>query len=116
MIGTMERLLGVPPMSIFDQRATPMWPAFGATPNLRPYDSIEPTIVPFGDPGFPRDPPQGPFASWSKAQDFSVADGPCEQILNQAIWDSIRGTPHELGRRTCERQSHHRPAHGQHRP
>jgi phosphoesterase family protein len=54
MLATIERLLGLSPMSTFDLRATPMWKAFGPRPDMRPYDAIRPTAIPFGDPGYPR--------------------------------------------------------------
>lgn len=34
---TIEELLGMPPRSIFDQRATRMWASFAGRPDLRPY-------------------------------------------------------------------------------
>ena len=52
MLATIEDLLGLSPMSIFDQRATRMWPSFGSA-NLHPYNSIEPTVIPYHDPGYP---------------------------------------------------------------
>ena len=88
MLATIEDLLGLSPMSIYDQRATPMWGAFSARPNLRPYTTIQPEEVPFGDPGYPVNPP-GP--STSAGQDFTAPDAPNEQLLNQAIWESVRG-------------------------
>jgi YVTN family beta-propeller protein len=90
-LGTIERLLAMAPMSIFDQRATPMWAAFDRTANLRPYTALQPSVVPFGDPGFPVNPPNAPLAAGSAQQDFSVPDGPDEHLLNRAIWESIRG-------------------------
>ena len=90
MLGTMERLLGLPPMSAFDERATPMWNAFRRTANMRPYRAIEPTVIPFGDPGYPRNSRDAPLARASAAQDFSVPDGANEEILNAAIWASVR--------------------------
>jgi hypothetical protein len=90
MLATIEDLLGLSPMSIYDQRAIRMWPAFG-TANLRPYDAIMPSVIPYGDPGYPTNSPNAPLAALSAQQDFSVPDGPDEHILNQAIWQSIRG-------------------------
>jgi YVTN family beta-propeller protein len=92
MLATMERLLGLPPMSIFDQRAMPMWASFGSRPNLRAYDAITPSVIPFGDPGYPTNTASSPLAGQSAAQNFSVPDGPDKQVLNQAIWESIRGS------------------------
>ena len=91
MLATMEDLLGLSPMSIFDQRATPMWESFDAWPNMRPYDAIQPRVIPFGARGYPRNTADSPLAGQSAAQDYSAPDGADEQILNQAIWESIRG-------------------------
>ena len=52
MLATIEDLLGLSPMSIYDQRATRMWASFGSA-NLTPYDLIQPTVIPYGDPGYP---------------------------------------------------------------
>ena len=40
MVATLEDLLGLPPMTIVDQRATRMWKGFSRKPNFRPYDAI----------------------------------------------------------------------------
>jgi YVTN family beta-propeller protein len=56
MVATIEQLLGLPPMSINDQRATRMWPSFTAHPNFQPYDALQPTITPYGEPGAPKNP------------------------------------------------------------
>ena len=48
MVATVENLLGMPPMTIADQRATRMWKGFSPTPNLRPYDAIMPAVIPYG--------------------------------------------------------------------
>jgi hypothetical protein len=77
-------------MSTYDQRATRMWPSFGAI-NLAPYDAIQPSVIPYPDPGYPTNAANAPLGALSALQDFSVPDGPDEQILNEAIWRSIKG-------------------------
>jgi hypothetical protein len=42
MVKTIELILGLPPMSIFDLIANDMRQSFQATPHLTPYQSIEP--------------------------------------------------------------------------
>jgi len=91
MLATIEDLLGLSPMSIFDQRATRMWPSFGSVPNTTPYDLIQPTVIPYDDPGYPVNKRNAPLGALSAAQDFSIPDGPDEHILNQAIWQSVKG-------------------------
>jgi hypothetical protein len=91
MLATIEDLLGMAPMSIFDQRATRMWASFRRHPNPRPYSAIAPAVIPYDDPGYPTNPPDAPLAAESAAQDFSYPDAPDEHLLNTAIWKSIRG-------------------------
>jgi hypothetical protein len=55
-LATLEDLLGMAPMSTYDARATGMWPSFKRTPNLKPYEAITPSVVPFGAPGAPGQP------------------------------------------------------------
>ena len=42
-IRTIELILGMPPLSLFDALATPMYDAFTTQPDLTPYDAIQPT-------------------------------------------------------------------------
>ena len=91
MLGTIEDILGLDPMSIFDQRGARMWPSFARWPNMRPFDVLPTHVIPFGDPGYPRNGKNAPLAAASAAQDYSIPDGPDEQVLNEAIWRSIRG-------------------------
>jgi len=92
MLATIEGLLELSPMSSFDARATPMWNAFRPWPNMTPYDALEPTVIPFGDPGYPKNSKKSPLAFWSMHQNFSKPDGPNENVLNASIWQSIRHT------------------------
>ena len=55
-LSTLEALVGMPPMSTFDARAVRMWPAFQETPDLAPYEAIQPTVVPYGARGLPGEP------------------------------------------------------------
>ena len=91
MLGTIEDILGLDPMSIFDQRGTRMWPSFSRWAGMRPFTAIPTGVIPFGDPGYPRNPKTAPLAAASAAQDYSAPDAPDEQVLNEAIWRSIRG-------------------------
>jgi YVTN family beta-propeller protein len=90
-LATIEDLLGMAPMSVFDQRATRMWASFHDRPNLRPYQAITPAVVPFGAPGFPTNGADAPLARASDQQDFSVPDRVDEAILNAATWKSVKG-------------------------
>jgi YVTN family beta-propeller protein len=91
MLGTAEELLGLPPMSIVDARVSRMWKLFGDQPNLTPYDAIQPSVVPFGEPDAPINGANAPMAAQSATWDFSREDATPEVALNQAIWKSVKG-------------------------
>ncbi len=91
-LATLEDLLGMPPMSIFDARATRMWPSFRTTPNLKPYDAIQPSVVPFGAAGAPVNAIDAPLAALSAQMDFTRPDSAPEDALSEAIWKSVKGS------------------------
>jgi hypothetical protein len=95
-LATVEELLGLPPMSIFDARANRMWPSFARTPNMRPYDAIQPTVVPFGDPGAPVNSVAAPMAFESSLMNFSAPDAAPEYALNVATWKSVKGASSQM--------------------
>ncbi|MBU6411621.1 MAG: YncE family protein, partial [Verrucomicrobia bacterium] len=86
MLRTMELILGLQPMTQFDAAATPMFNAFQARPDLRPYDAAPPQV----------DLQERNTAkSWGSAasgkMNFSREDATGEQQLNEIIWHSVRG-------------------------
>ena len=91
MVATVENLLGMPPMTIADQRATRMWKGFSPTPNLHPYDAIRPAVIPYGAEGAPVNSDNAPLATASSRWNFAVEDATPEIPLNEAIWKSVRG-------------------------
>jgi hypothetical protein len=44
VVRTIELLLGLPPMTIYDALAPPMYDAFALQPDLHPYEAIGPQI------------------------------------------------------------------------
>jgi hypothetical protein len=92
LLATLERLLGLPPMSIVDQRAPAMWPAFSPKPNFTPYTAIQPQVTPFGANGVALNPAKAPMSKAAAGWDLSNADSAPDIALNQSIWKSIRGT------------------------
>jgi YVTN family beta-propeller protein len=90
-LATMEDLLGMRPMSVFDARAARMWPSFERRPNMRPYDAIQPTIVPFGDPDAPTNGANAPLAQLSAQMNFTKPDAAPANLLSEAVWKSVRG-------------------------
>jgi YVTN family beta-propeller protein len=91
MVATIEDLLGLPPMTITDQRATRMWANLGGRPHLEPYRLRRPQVVPFGDPGYPRNPANAPMAAQAARWKLGEADATPELELNRSIWKSVRG-------------------------
>lgn len=82
---TMELILGVPPMSQFDQMAIPMREIFTDQPDLTPYTAL-PETFPFqlvrrGAPG----------AAVSARQDWSAPDRVPDALLNKLLWEYING-------------------------
>jgi YVTN family beta-propeller protein len=96
MVGTVEGLIGLPPMSINDQRANKMWSSFSSKPDFKSYKARQPAVTPFGDPGAPTNPNNAPMAAASSRMDFTREDATPEVGLNRAIWKSIKGRNSEM--------------------
>jgi len=86
MLRTMELILGLQPLTQYDAAANPMFNSFTDHPNNRPYDAIKPNQS-LTEPN----PANAPLASQSAHMDFSREDQAPEQLLNQAIWQSVKG-------------------------
>jgi hypothetical protein len=86
MLHTIELILGLQPMSQFDDAARPMHNAFAATPDLRSYEAA-PAGVDLKQ--------HNSLLSWgaeaSKKMDFRTEDACDEIALNEIIWRSVRG-------------------------
>jgi hypothetical protein len=91
MVATIEGLLGLPPMSVTDARSSRMWKAFKGRPRYRAYDALDPTVVPFGDPGAPTNGASAPLARSAAKWDLQDADAAPEIALNTSIWKSVKG-------------------------
>ena len=89
MLATIEHLLGLSPMSVYDQRALPMWAAFSSTPNMTPYTTLQPSVVAFGDSGYPKNTANTALAKWSAKQNWKEGDAVNDEIMRQAIWESF---------------------------
>jgi len=82
---TMELILGLPPMSIFDQMAIVMRDVFTDTPDFTPYTALPQNIPidlnPSGTSG----------AELSSRYDFSRPDRVPDSVLNKILWDYFSG-------------------------
>jgi DNA-binding beta-propeller fold protein YncE len=86
MLRTMELILGLRPMSQFDAAARPMYHAFQAKPDPRPYQHAVP------DTDLKA---KNPATAWgtdlSEKFDFSKQDLADDLLFNEVIWRSVRG-------------------------
>ncbi len=91
MLRTMERILGLPPLSQHDAGATPMTNAFTDVPDLGPYVHRE-TKIPF----YEMNPDGAPMQEASNGWDFSKEDAAPDLALGEAVWKSVRGKDAEM--------------------
>ena len=93
MYRTIEQILGLPASNQFDLAADPMFPVFVAKPDYTPYQALL-NRVPLNEMNPPLHALRGlalELASASLQMDFTEPDEAPEQILNRAIWHSVRG-------------------------
>jgi YVTN family beta-propeller protein len=80
VLRTIELFLGLPPMTIYDTLAPPMYDAFTLKPDMRPYDVIGPQI----DVNT-KNSPHAYGAELSKHMDFRDADAADPRVLNDIL-------------------------------
>jgi hypothetical protein len=93
MVKTIELMLGLPTMSLFDLIATDMRASFTSTANLQPYEAAEPK-----QSLFERNPSlssmRGPLreaATASLKMRFDVPDAAPTDRLNRIVWGMVKG-------------------------
>jgi hypothetical protein len=91
MLRTMELIVGVEPLTQYDALARPMRRAFTHHFNRLPYDARTPAVsmTEVNRPG-------APLAAEMKRLDFSRPDAADSRVLNEAIWQSVRGKGHRM--------------------
>jgi len=99
---TIEQILGLPPRNQFDVAAEPMFSLFTSRPDLTPY-TARPNQIPLNEmnpalaglSGLQRE-----LAEFSLAMNSSEADSAPADVLNRAIWHSVKGfnVPYNYGR------------------
>jgi hypothetical protein len=87
VLRTMELILGLKPMTVFDAAARPMAGVFANTPNLELYRN-EPPRVPLDE----KNPQHSATAARSLKLDFSESDLADEHELNDILWIAIKRT------------------------
>jgi YVTN family beta-propeller protein len=86
MLHTMETILGIAPMTQFDAAAPLMTTSFTNRPTFTPYDAI----IPSQDMS-EKNPSRGSLSNQVSAADFVKEDLVEPQLLNQMIWQSVKG-------------------------
>jgi DNA-binding beta-propeller fold protein YncE len=87
VLRTIELILGLRPMTMFDAAARPMASVFQSRPNLAPYHNEAPRV-----PLDEKNPQQSATAERSLRLDFSASDMADEHELNDILWIAIKGT------------------------
>jgi DNA-binding beta-propeller fold protein YncE len=87
VLRTIELILGMEPMTVFDASARPMANCFSQKADLTPYKS-EPPRVSLTD----KNPASSPTAERSLKLDFSQSDLNDDEELNEILWLAIKGT------------------------
>ncbi len=85
MVRTMEMILGLPPMTQYDQHATPMLNCFTATPDLTAYAAIGPKVDLEA-----KNPAKGAGETASAKLDFSGPDRADPDALNAILWHALK--------------------------
>jgi hypothetical protein len=86
MLRTMELILGLKPMSQFDETAQPMFSVFQGKPDLRPFKSL-PIHVDLQE----KNATNAWGADLSAQMDFKKEDAADDLQLNRVVWHSIKG-------------------------
>jgi YVTN family beta-propeller protein len=86
VLRTMELILGLRPMTVFDAGARPMAPAFQSAPDARPY-AAEPPRIPLDR----RNPAAGATTARSARLDFDEEDRNDDDEMNDILWLAVRG-------------------------
>ncbi|MBI3504580.1 MAG: bifunctional YncE family protein/alkaline phosphatase family protein [Proteobacteria bacterium] len=100
MVKTIELMLGLPALSMFDLVATPMHASFLSAdmkPDLEPFNAIQPEQdiyeknVRLGSINGPDAAPRRRAALASSRMDFRVPDAAPSDVLNEILWHDARG-------------------------
>jgi hypothetical protein len=102
MYRTIEQILGLPPRNQFDLAAEPMFTTFTTKADYAPYTAV-PNTIPLNEMNSPLAGLQGlqrELAQFSMTIDSSEPDSAPADLLNRAIWHSVKGfdTPYNFGR------------------
>jgi YVTN family beta-propeller protein len=85
MVRTIELILGLPPMTQFDQLAKPMYSSFTSSPDVSVIEALPETVDLEA-----RNPKEGPGARASRKLDFSDFDRADPDELNRILWEALK--------------------------
>jgi YVTN family beta-propeller protein len=102
MFRTIEQILGLQPLNQFAAAAQPMFTTFTSKPDFTPY-TARPNIIPLNEMNAPLAGLQGlqrELALFSMSMDSSAPDSAPADMLNLAIWHSVKGfdVPYNYGK------------------
>ncbi len=86
VLHTIEILLGMPPMSVYDTVAKPLYTAFTPRPDLQPFDAIAPKIDVYA-----RNARTAYGAAASERLDFAHADAIAPKVFNRILAHAVGG-------------------------
>jgi DNA-binding beta-propeller fold protein YncE len=95
VLRTIEQVLGIPPMNVFDASASPMTECFTETPDYTPFTAL-PSNVPLDEKSPAKtailDPQLRRDAEVSESLNFREIDRAPEDTLNRILWRAMRGS------------------------
>lgn len=95
VLRTIEQILGIPPMNVFDASASPMAECFTDTPDLLPFNALPSRVSIFDrNPNATaiKDPQLRADAIASAQLDFAHIDKAPEDLLNRILWRAMCGS------------------------
>ncbi|MGH7328489.1 MAG: bifunctional YncE family protein/alkaline phosphatase family protein, partial [Polyangiaceae bacterium] len=86
VLHTIEILLGIHPMTTYDELATPLYDAFTSKPNLMPFRAVSAKIDLTAKNGR-----TAYHALQASRLDFAHADAVPDDVMNDLLWHAVRG-------------------------
>jgi hypothetical protein len=86
VLRTIELIIGLQPMTMFDAASRPMFAAMQNVPDLKPFEAEKPRI-----PLDTRNPASTAAARRTAEMDFSEEDRIDDDELNSILWATIKG-------------------------
>ncbi len=91
MLRTMELILNLPPLSMYDAAALPMYDIFTGRPHFQKYEALRPKVSDYStaQKNYPA------LVDMSASLDLSQPDIESQDdVMNKILWEGIKGTPY----------------------